>query len=152
MVEHEHGLETRGHAIGGVRVKERCVFGGDDEFAFAECVERSATTHSVHCSNNRLPQVGLLRTELQHWVVHHERRIGLTVVHREVTVDAGAERFLAGAGENDNLHGVVVTDFLVEVLKFGDEREVARVVLIGPVQRDDANAVGDVEQDSGETF
>jgi hypothetical protein len=38
------------------------------------------------------------------------------------------------------------------MLKFGNEREVARVVLIGPIQRDDANTIGDVEQHCGETF
>ena len=149
LVEHKHRFETRGHAVGGVRVKERCMFGSDDEFAFAERVERAATTHAVDGSDDGLPQVGLLRAELEHRVVHHERRVGLTVVHRKIAVDAGTECFVASAGKHDNLHGVVVADLFVKVLKFSDEREVAGVVLIGPVQRDDSDTVGDIEQHSG---
>ena len=150
LVEHKHGFEAGGHAVGGVRVKERGVFGGDDEFAFTECVERAATAHAVDRCDDGLPQVGLLRAELQHRIVHHEWRVGLTVVHGEIAVDAGTERFVAGTGENDNLDGVVVTDLFVKVLEFRDEREVAGVVLIGPIQRDDADTVSDVEQDCSE--
>jgi serine/threonine protein kinase len=72
LSEHEHGLETRSHAIGGVRIEERGVLSGDDELRLAKRVERTSAGHAVDRSNDRLPEISLLGAELEHGVVHHE--------------------------------------------------------------------------------
>ena len=118
MPGHVDRLERRGHAVRDVRVEERGVLGGDDELDLAEHVEGAAAGHAVHGRDHRLPEVAALRADVVAGVVEHERRaagaddVGVggvvaLVAHLLHAVDAGAERLLAGAGEDDAAHVVV---------------------------------------------
>ena len=95
-----------------MRVEERGVLGGNDELDLAEHVESAAAGDAVHGRDHRLPEIGALRADVVAGVVEHEGRaagaddVGIgavvtLVAHLLHAVDAGAERLLAGAGQDD---------------------------------------------------
>jgi hypothetical protein len=122
---HLQGFEGGGHAVGDMGVEECGLLGGDDEVDFAEKVEGAAAGHTVDRPDDRLPQVARLRAEVLSWIVEHERGLSRTDVdrlavfsqcvvagaatERFVTVDARAERLVAGTGQYHHADVIVAS-------------------------------------------
>ena len=58
-----------------------------------------------------------------------------------VDVGAGHERLVASAGEDDRLHGLVITSRSEDVIDLLDRRRVQRVEHFRPIDRQDQQAI-----------
>ena len=141
-----------------MRVEERGLLGGDDEVDLPQQVEGAAACHAVDGTDDRLPQVARLRAEVFTRIVEHEGRgtgsyvHGFAVLaHRVVTgglaqglvaVDTGAERLVAGSGQDDRPHVVVAPKGPPQGAELALHDGVEGVVDLGPIEGDPGDAVG----------
>jgi 2-(1,2-epoxy-1,2-dihydrophenyl)acetyl-CoA isomerase len=150
-LEHHHGLEHRGKAVGRVRVEEGGVLGRDDELNLTEQVEGATAGHPVDRGDHRLPQLarGLRRQQVDRIVRVHRGPADLPEVgiparftdRRIGAVEPGAERLVPGASENHDPDVVVFAQLPPAGVNLMHHLPVKGVEHLGPVERDPGDAV-----------
>ena len=151
-------LEAGHHAVGDVGVEEGGVLRGDHDVGLAQEVEGTAAGHAVDRRHDRLPQVVLFRVDAAARVVvlergGHEARgvlalplvgahvLEVALLDALVPVDARAEGLVPGSGQDDGPHRIVSAQGPPELAQLFLHLLVEGVVHLGPIERDDGDAV-----------
>jgi hypothetical protein len=135
-----------------VRVGEPGAFGRDQEIAVERDLEATGNGDAVDRADERLGVRRERAAERQPAVVAPLPHVGeaFALLHLPgaefLQVDARAERRV-GAGEDHHVDGVVGVALLDRGRQRLAHRAVERVARLGPVQRNDRDPVGDVDQD-----
>ena len=131
-----------------MRVGEPCEFRADEEVAVERDLEAARDRNAVDRADQRL-DVRWKRTAERRAAVA-DRGEALTLLHLAAAellqVDARTERRIA-AGEDHHVDRVVVVATRDGGGQGAPHSSVQRVALVGPVQRDGGDPIGDVDED-----